>query len=164
MAVRSAIKLVEQRAEEGNVHLNAELQDRLPALWADRRKVTQILVNLLSNAVKFTPVDGQVTLKAWWRESSGFVVIDTGVGIAPEDIPKALSRFTQVDGDLFRRHEGTGLGLPLTKALIELHGGSLDLQSQPGVGTTVTIRFSASRIADTAKCTPAIPAERRVAG
>ena len=71
---------------------------------------------------------------------------DTGIGIAPEDIPKALTRFGQVDSDLNRKYEGTGLGLPLTKALVELHGGYLDLQSQIGVGTTVTVRFPAARI------------------
>ncbi len=79
---------------------------------------------------------------------SGYVfqIVDTGIGIAPEDIPKALSRFGQVDGDLNRKYEGTGLGLPLTKALVEMHGGSLDLQSEVGVGTTVTVRFPAERV------------------
>ena len=75
-----------------------------------------------------------------------FQIIDTGIGIAPEDVPKALSKFGQVDGDLNRRHQGTGLGLPLTKALIELHGGTLDLQSHVGVGTIVTVCFPAERI------------------
>ncbi len=75
-----------------------------------------------------------------------FQISDTGIGIAPEDIPKALLRFGQVDADLNRRYEGTGLGLPLTKALVELHGGALDLQSEVGVGTTVTVRFPAERI------------------
>ena len=79
---------------------------------------------------------------------SGYVVqiTDTGIGIAPEDIPKALSRFGQVDGDLHRQYEGAGLGLPLTKALVEQHGGALELQSELGVGTTLTVRFPAARI------------------
>ncbi len=79
---------------------------------------------------------------------SGYVfqIIDTGIGIAPANIPKALSRFGQVDSDLNRQYEGTGLGLPLTKALVELHGGSFDLQSEVGVGTTVTVRFPVERI------------------
>ena len=75
-----------------------------------------------------------------------FQVADTGIGIALDDIPKALAPFSQIDGDLNRKYEGTGLGLPLTKALAELHGGSLDLQSAVGVGTTVTVRFPAERI------------------
>ena len=79
---------------------------------------------------------------------SGYVfqITDTGIGIAPENISKALSRFGQVDADLNRQYEGTGLGLPLTKALVEQHGGTLDLQSEVGVGTTVTVRFPAERI------------------
>ena len=114
------------------------------------RKLKQILVNLLANAIKFTPKGGKVTLKAWCREDSGhvFQVIDTGIGMRLEDIPTALAPFQQVDSALNRKFEGTGLGLPLTKALVELHGGSLDLQSQVGVGTTVTVRFPAERIVE----------------
>ena len=146
--VRSALMLVGQRAEQREVKLELEIADRLPALRADRRKLKQVLVNLLSNAVKFTEAGGEVALRAWCRRDSGtvFQITDTGIGIAPEDIPKALSRFGQVDGDLNRQYEGTGLGLPLAKALVELHGGVLDLQSEVGVGTTVTVRFPAERI------------------
>ena len=145
---RSALKLVGHHARQGEIKLELELSDQLPALRADERKLKQILVNLLSNAVKFTDAGGQVTLRAWCRMDSGYVfqIVDTGIGIAPEDIPKALSRFGQVDGDLNRQYEGTGLGLPLTKALVELHGGVLDLQSEVNVGTTVTVRFPAERI------------------
>ncbi len=74
------------------------------------------------------------------------MIADTGIGIAPDDIPKALARFEQVDARLDRRFEGTGLGLPLSKALVELHGGSLELESEVCVGTTVTIRFPAARV------------------
>ena len=146
--IRSTLKLVGHRAEQGGVKLQLELPDPLPALRVDERKLKQILVNLLSNAVKFTDAGGVVTLRAWCRMGSGYVfqIVDTGIGMAPEDIPKALSRFGQVDGDLNRQYEGTGLGLPLTKALVELHGGVLDLQSEVGVGTTVTVRFPAERI------------------
>ncbi len=146
--IRSALKLVGHRAEQGGVKLELELAEQLPALRADERKLKQILVNLLSNAIKFTDAGGEVALWAWCRMDSGYVfqVVDTGIGITPEDIPKALSRFGQVDGDLNRQHEGTGLGLPLTKALVEQHGGALDLQSEVGVGTTVTVRFPAERI------------------
>ena len=144
----SAVKLVGHRAEQGEIRLELELADQLPALRADKRKLKQILVNLLSNAVKFTPAGGEVTLRAWCRMDSGYVfqITDTGIGIAPEDIPKALSRFGQVDGDLHRQYEGAGLGLPLTKALVEQHGGALELQSELGVGTTLTVRFPAERI------------------
>ena len=86
--------------------------------------------------------------RSWCQLDSGhvFQIVDTGIGIAPEDIPKALSRFGQVDGDLDRQYEGAGLGLPLTKALVEQHGGVLDLRSQVGVGTTVTVCVPAERI------------------
>jgi signal transduction histidine kinase len=147
-AVRAVLKLVGHRAEQRGFKIELKLEDQLPALRADERKLKQILVNLLSNAVKFTDAGGEVTLRAWCRMDSGhvFQIVDTGIGIAPEDIPKALSRFRQVDSDLDRRFEGTGLGLPLTKDLVELHGGSLDLQSEVGVGTTVTVRLPAERI------------------
>jgi signal transduction histidine kinase len=117
-------------------------------LLADKRKIKQILINLLSNAVKFTLAGGKVRLRIWFRTDSGhvFEVTDTGIGIALEDIPKALAPFTQIDGNLNRNYEGSGLGLPLTKALTELHGGSLDLRSEVSVGTTVTVRIPAERV------------------
>ncbi|MCH8098548.1 MAG: HAMP domain-containing histidine kinase, partial [Proteobacteria bacterium] len=144
----SCMVLVKERAKNGGVKLKTDIPDGLPALHADARMLKQILVNLLSNAVKFTPAGGEVTLKAWWRPDSGYVfqVIDTGIGIALADIPKALSPFGQVESDLDRKYEGTGLGLPLTKQLVEMHGGSLDLQSEEGAGTTVTVRFPSERI------------------
>jgi signal transduction histidine kinase len=146
--IESVLKLVRQRAENADLELELDLSEDMPLLRADERKLKQILLNLLSNAIKFTNAGGTVTLKGWCRIESGYVfqVIDTGIGIALEDIPKALSQFGQVDSVLNRQHEGTGLGLPLTKSLVELHGGSLDLQSNVGVGTTVTVRFPAERV------------------
>ncbi len=164
--IRSAVKLVGQRAEQDGIKLELDLPDQLPALRADERKLKQILVNLLSNAVKFTDAGGEVTLRAWCRMDSGYVfqIVDTGIGIAPEDIPKALSRFGQVEDVLTRQHEGTGLGLPLTKALVEQHGGSLDLQSEVGVGTTITVRFPAERIVGFPHDIKAVSAGDRKAG
>jgi signal transduction histidine kinase len=116
-------------------------------MLADRRKLKQILANLLSNGIKFTPAGGKVSLSASCEADGGLVfqVADTGIGIAPEDIPKALAPFQQIDSMLRRKHEGTGLGLPLTKALVELHGGTLNIESELGDGTTVTLRFSSRR-------------------
>ena len=147
--IRSCLVLVKERARNGGVELKTDIRQELPALHADQRKFKQILVNLLSNAVKFTPAGGEVTLKAWWREDSGFVfqVADTGIGMALADIPTALSPFGQVDST----HGGTGLGLPLTKSLVEMHGGSLDLQSEVGAGTTVTVRFPSERVVHVAR-------------
>jgi PAS domain S-box-containing protein len=140
--------LVAGRAERGGVILHHDYPDELPALRADRRKLKQILVNLLSNAIKFTLAGGDVMLKVACPPDRGhiFQIIDTGVGIADEDIAKALAPFRQVESGLNRKIEGTGLGLPLSKALVKLHGGSLDLESKIGVGTTVTVRFPAERV------------------
>lgn len=146
--IRSCIKMVKERAQKAEVKVEFEAPDKLPVLFADRQNVKQILVNLLSNAVKFTPSGGTVTVRTWSRAESGLViqVDDNGIGIALEDVPKALSPFGQIDGKLNRKNDGTGLGLPLAKSLVELHGGSLDLQSQVGIGTTVTVRFPPERI------------------
>ena len=140
--------MLKGRAQKGGVKLELEVPDHPPALRADNRKLKQILMNLLSNAIKFTDPGGTVILRIWCRTGSGYVfqVVDTGIGIALDDIPKALAPFQQVDGELSRRYEGTGLGLPLAKSLVELHGGSLDLQSRLGIGTTVTVRLPEERV------------------
>ena len=147
---RSAVMLVRQRAMERSVALNLEIEDGMPALWADPRKLKQVFVNLLTNAIKFTDRGGQIVLAARRDVTGGLVfeVTDTGIGIAQEDIPKALSQFGQVKKDPEYALEGTGLGLPLTQAIVEQHGGTLDLHSQLGVGTTVTVRFPAPRLVE----------------
>ena len=117
------------------------------AIWADERKLKQILLNLLSNAVKFTPAGGRVSVVlSTTAEWVTFDVADTGIGIAQEDIERALAPFQQVDGDLNRRYEGTGLGLTITTSLVEMHGGRLTLDSTVGVGTTATVRLPAWRL------------------
>ncbi len=113
-----------------------------------RAQAKQILVNLLSNAIKFTEPSGKITVRVWCGADGGhvFQIVDTGIGIAPEEIPKALSRFGQVDSDLNRQYEGSGLGLPLAQSFTEAHGGTFELQSEFGAGTTVTARFGAERV------------------
>ena len=147
-AIRSCLTLVKERAEAGGVALQRRVPPDLPALRADERKLKQILLNLLSNAVKFTPDGGRITLAAAVGPRRGFViqVIDSGIGIAADDIATAMAPFGQVDSALSRKYEGTGLGLPLTKALAELHGATLELTSELGAGTTATVRFPAERI------------------
>ena len=146
--VQSTLKLLLDRANRSDISIECDIESDIPQLWADPRKLKQILSNLLSNAVKFTEPGGNVSVKVWCRPESGFVfqVSDTGIGIASEDIPKALSQFGQVDSELSRKFDGSGLGLPLAKTFVELHGGTLDLQSELGAGTTVTIRLPAVRI------------------
>jgi signal transduction histidine kinase len=147
--VEWVMRVMKRHAEKRKIELALDLQGAIPALKVDDRKMKQILVNLLGNAIKFTHPGGRVTFKISYAEVSGlaFQIMDTGIGMAREDIPKALSQFGRLDGYLTRQHKGTGLGLPLSKALVELHGGSLDLQSDVGVGTTVTVRIPAERVA-----------------
>lgn len=141
--------LVMSRAAQQRIRLKSDIQEDLPLFRADLRKLKQILVNLMTNAIKFSDAGGEVMLKVWCSPDGFlFQVIDNGIGIAAEDIPKALSQFGQVDSDNTNNQEGTGLGLPLTKALVELHGGSFDLQSRLDAGTTITMRFPAARIVE----------------
>ena len=141
-------RLMYMRAAEAGIQLETVLAADLPKIFLDSRKVKQILLNLISNAVKFTPKGGRVTVSAGLNERGELVitVADTGIGIAPENIGKALSPFMQIDSSLSRKYEGTGLGLPLSKALVELHGGQLKIESQLGAGTTVTVTFPTTRI------------------
>ena len=147
-ALDSCLTMVGGLAREAGVEIICDYERDVPALFADERKFKQIMINLLSNAIKFTPSSGRVTLKIWYRRENGFLfqIIDNGIGIALANIPKVLAPFQQIDSDLNRKYEGTTLGLPLTKSFVELHGGSLDLQSEFGAGTIVTVRFPAERI------------------
>jgi signal transduction histidine kinase len=145
--VADTLRMIELEAARAGIALEIALDDDLPLLRADARRVRQVLLNLLSNAVKFTPRGGAVRLTAISRGSElDIVIADTGIGIAAEDIPRALERFGQVDSSLSRKYEGTGLGLPLARRLMELHGGRLDLESAVGIGTTVTANFPGERL------------------
>jgi signal transduction histidine kinase len=144
--VDDALRMVAHQAETGEVRLEKTYESDLPQLRADQRRVRQVVLNLLSNAVKFTPRGGCIIVGVLLRGGELTVqVADTGIGIAAEDIPRALERFGQIDDSLGRKYEGTGLGLPLSKALMELHGGTLLLESTLGAGTTVSVTFPAER-------------------
>jgi PAS domain S-box-containing protein len=134
-------RLLRERAEERQLSVTADLPAGMPMLVADRLRIKQILLNLLSNALKFTPAGGQVAVTARLPGDGGILVeiADTGIGMRAEDIPVALQPFRQVENPLTRHYEGTGLGLPLAKALVELHDGRLTIDSEPGRGTTVHI-------------------------
>jgi PAS domain S-box-containing protein len=146
--VGSAIALVKDRAAAGLLKLAVDVEADMPALTADRARLTEILLNLLSNAIKFTELGGAIKLLVRRTEEGGaaFVVRDNGRGMTGDEIEIALERFGQVDGGLARRHEGSGLGLPLARKLAELHGGSLTLQSDKGRGTTATVILPPSRV------------------
>ena len=143
----AALEMVRKDATEAGIELNTEVERALPKLRGDERRVRQVAINLLSNAVKFTPRGGRITVRADLDEDYGhrLMVCDTGVGIAKEDIERALKPFVQVDSTLTRRYIGAGLGLPLSQRLVELHGGVLKIESELGEGTTVTACFPAER-------------------
>lgn len=146
-AVRDCVAMVRIRAEDKNIAVRQEAPEDLPPLRADQRHVKQILLNLLSNAVKFTPDGGRVTVGARvdGENRLEIAIADTGVGIAAADIPKVMLPFGQVADSVIRGHEGTGLGLPICKSLVELHGGDLIIESEVGAGTTVVVRFPPER-------------------
>ncbi|HEY5636074.1 MAG TPA: GAF domain-containing protein [Burkholderiales bacterium] len=136
-AIDNALTLVRERAQRHGVRLEHELDPALGTVTADERKVKQILLNLLSNAVKFTPEGGRITVRG--RPNGNMIevaVVDTGVGIAPEDQAAVFEEFKQVGNDVAAKAQGTGLGLALTKRFVELHGGTIGLESAPGKGST----------------------------
>jgi PAS domain S-box-containing protein len=145
--IDTCASLMRDRANAGGLHLFIEIEDYLPLLVADPTRLKQILLNLMSNAIKFTGPGGSVVVTCRGVGEVGFVleVRDTGSGMTTEEIDIALEPFGQVDASLNRSHEGTGLGLPLARRLAELHGGSLHIRSEKGVGTTVSVIVPASR-------------------
>jgi len=141
--VDQAFVMLKERADNNGVILSRSFLMDCPMLRADPRHIKQIVINLVTNAVKFTPNGGKVSLDISLDLNQGILITiqDTGVGIEAKDIEKVLEPFEQV-GDIYSRtYEGTGLGLPLAKSLVELYGGHLNLESTPGKGTSVTIGF-----------------------
>ncbi len=139
----SCLRLIKERADINNLILKSSIPNNLPRLRADPRRLKQILLNLLSNAVKFTPKKGSITLKAHQTKTGTLVISieDTGIGIKAADIPKVMTPFAQVDSRLAREYDGTGLGLPLTKGLIDLHGARMKIRSRLRKGTSVSVYF-----------------------
>jgi len=139
-ALQNAMTLVKERAQRHGIELKLEADDAIGEFRADERKFKQIMLNLLSNAVKFTPEGGKISVRARpVGKAVEIAVTDTGVGIAPEDQKIVFDEFKQVGRDYTKKSEGTGLGLALTKRFVELHGGSIRLESTPGKGSTFTV-------------------------
>jgi PAS domain S-box-containing protein len=145
--VFAVCNIIKGKADEKNLHIAPRLPGIMPMLYADKRALKQMLLNLLSNAVKFTPKDGDVCISASLESNGGLAIVisDSGIGIAEADMKKVMTPFGQVDSALAREHDGTGLGVPLVKAMIELHGGTLSINSTPGKGSVVTLCFPPER-------------------
>jgi signal transduction histidine kinase len=147
--VRSVGGMMGSLWQDAGVAATFDLPETLPLLQADERKTRQVLFNLIGNAVKFTPRGGHIGVSARFDAETGLTVTvaDNGIGIAAQDLDRVLKPFERVDNSLSRRHYGTGLGLPLVKAIMELHGGTVRLQSELGLGTTVIATFPPERAA-----------------
>ncbi len=149
----ASIRMVRDVARRKKLHLQLEIDDRVVEIMADPRRLKQILVNLLSNAVKFTNEGGQVGLRIHPDPAGSHVVLtvwDTGIGIAATDLPRLFQSFVQIDSQLARRFEGTGLGLALVKKLAELHGGDVLVESEPGKGSSFNVRIPLAPLAPVA--------------
>ena len=145
-AIDNALTLVHERAARRGLVLTQEVDERIGDVRGDERKIKQVLLNLLSNAIKFTPEGGRVQVRAVAKGDVVEVsVTDTGVGIAPEDQETVFEEFRQVGTDVAKKHEGTGLGLALTRRFVELHGGNIWLESEVGVGSTFTFAIPVRR-------------------
>lgn len=145
--LKSIQTMMTPHSSDAGVGFKVEGPDPAWPLQADRRKLLQILANLLSNAFKFTPRGGAVSLVCRFDAAGGcaFDIADTGIGIAPEDLPKAFAKFGQIENDHARSYAGTGLGLSLTKLLVEQHGGVIGVESKVGAGTTFTVSLPPER-------------------
>jgi signal transduction histidine kinase len=150
--LRLCRRMMAPRTEAGNLQINCDPGLAGLTLYVDRRAVKQVLLNLLANAVKFSPVGGTAVVRAELAASGGLAVMvsDRGVGIEPEALRFLFEPFRQADASITRKFGGTGLGLAISRRLMALHGGTLEIASQPGVGTTVRAIFPADRVAHTA--------------
>ncbi|MBS0236432.1 MAG: HAMP domain-containing histidine kinase [Proteobacteria bacterium] len=147
--VDTCLRMVVPRAEQSKVTLEQQLPTEHILAMGDPKRLKQALLNLLSNSVKFTPEGGKVVVKLEMDNVGQRVIMevsDNGVGMAPQDLARAMSPFGQVDNKLSRRYEGTGLGLPLTKKLIELMHGTFDVKSEVGLGTTIRISLQLGKL------------------
>jgi len=144
--IEDCVRMLRIKAEAAGIEIIIDAAPDLSPLSADERMVKRMLLNLLSNAIKFTE-KGHVRVAARCEADRRIVlsVTDTGIGIAAAELPRLMKPFMQTEGTIARKHEGTGLGLSLVKSMIELHGGEVELSSELGVGTTVVLRFPASR-------------------
>ena len=146
--LKSSLNTIRPIAERKSIEIICDIQNPATMIYVDSTKFKQVTLNLLSNAVKFTEPRGRIQVASVLHKSGDLVlsIRDTGIGIPPEQIERIFEPFERIADHLTREHEGTGLGLPIAKALIELHGGELVLTSQPGAGTTARLRLPGDRV------------------
>ena len=148
LVVEDCNHLLTLRAKNRGITIHEVFEPELPRLWADERAIRQICLNLLSNAIKFTPQGGEIWLKVGWTASGGqyMTVKDTGPGIPEEEIPIVLASFGQGSNSIKSAEQGAGLGLPIAKSLVDLHGGTFQLRSKLRIGTEVIVTFPPERV------------------
>jgi len=159
--VEESARLIEQRAFDKGIDLSLSTDNGPQRIYVDARRFKQILLNLLSNAMKFTPENGEIFLETQRIDDGSFsvTVVDTGIGMDEEGLKKAMAQFGQVDSGFSRKYDGSGLGLPLTKEMVELHGGTFSVESALGLGTKVTLVFPEDRVVRSAEAGPDGPPE-----
>lgn len=147
-SVFAAVRLVRHRAEQSGLSIDNQIDDNTPHILSEDKLLRQMIINLLSNAIKFTPKGGKISIytEPFGETGMQIVVEDTGIGMAEADIPMAMEPFAQVDSDLSRKFEGTGLGLPLVNSIMKMHGGLLSLESELDVGTKAKLEFPGSAV------------------
>ena len=145
--IAACLATVRVQAETKKIELKSDIPQPCPKIRADAVRLRQIVINLLSNAVKFTEA-GSVTVSLAWDDSFRITVADTGIGMAQDEIAIALEPFEQVENAITKKYQGTGLGLPLAKRLVELHGGTIVITSTKGAGTSICVQLPAERIVD----------------
>jgi len=153
LLICTVVRIFSERAQASRLSLSTDLPAETVTLSADQRALRHILLNLLSNAVKFTPKGGDISVRLTVQPDGSveLAVADTGIGMTPEHVAIALTPFAQVENAFTRKYDGTGLGLPLVKSLVELHGAELTIDSELGTGTVVRIGFGAARVLEPAR-------------
>jgi signal transduction histidine kinase len=146
--IGEVVRLIQPKANQAGVLIGIAIADGIQFLLCDRLKLKQIVLNLMSNAVKFTPPNGRIDVTAEADAQRGLTISvrDTGIGIAPADLPRVMQPFVQVNSSLARLHSGTGLGLPLVQTMLRLHGGEMQIESESGAGTLVRVIFPPARL------------------
>ncbi len=145
--IKNTLKMMSPQANKKSMSIHYQ-SPQSHYLFADEQKIRQAILNIMSNAIKFTPQKGEISVSVHIIPSGDLIIMikDTGIGMTPEQLEEAMKTFRQIENTLNRNFEGTGLGLPLTKALVEMHGGTLSLKSESGKGTEISIEIPKERV------------------